>query len=439
MPTGIHLAEWLAIRFYTCINKIINTIKFLERIGFMQNTYNKVFCDTNILINPKFDFSNYEEVCISIVSIEELDGLKKSNEVGHLARHAIKKIYSADNVQIRFNNGSGLANKFIPHNNDNIILNTAYDVYTFDNDCLLLTDDYNLVLKARSLELPCEMFEFEDANKEIYKGYKEVVLSDEELAEHYENPTNKWGLLVNEYLLIKNKKGEIIDRQKWTQDNNFHTVSYKVIDNMYMGKTKPRNIQQELAFDLLQNRSITVKCLYGCFGSGKDTLMASHGLSLVQKGMYDKIIFVRNNVEVKNTKPVGFLKGDLIEKLLPYAMPFADHVGGLDGLYLLINQNKIELQHMGFMRGRDIKNSIIYCTEAENLTKEHVQLLIARLAEGSTLWLNGDFKQIDESIFERNNGLMKAINSLKGNKLFGCVEFNITERSESARLAELLD
>jgi predicted ribonuclease YlaK len=167
--------------------------------------------------------------------------------------------------------------------------------------------------------------------------------------------------------------------------------------------------------------------------------MSTHALNFIQKGIYEKVIFTRNNHGVRDSKEVGFLPGDLNEKLLPFAMPLADHVGGIEGLKMLISQGKIELQHLGFIRGRDIKNSIIYCSEAENLTKEHIQLLISRVAEGSTLWLNGDFKQTDNDMFDRNSGLRQMINSLKGNSLFGCVELNITERSKTAQLAELLD
>ena len=401
----------------------------------------RAFCDTNIILNPQFNLNDYEKCYLSIVSVEELDHLKNDERRGYLARSAIRKIESADNIEIIMDCNYHKASRFLEHSNDNVILNMTYQVYKDDkDDFLFLCDDYNLIVKAKALGIPCKMFEFEKDEKEnIYKGFKEVILTNEELADFYENPSNNWDLLTNEYLLIEDSQGNIIDKKKWTDDYNFKTISYKTIDSMYTGKIKPRNIQQELAFDLIQNRNITIKCLYGCFGSGKDAIMSSHALSFIQKGMYEKVIFVRNNIDVKNTKPVGFLKGELDSKLLPYAMPLADHVGGIEGLNLLINQNKIELQHMGFMRGRDIKNSIIYCSEAENLTKEHIQLLVSRLAEGSTLWLNGDFKQIDDVIFERNNGLKQAINSLKGNRLFGCVEFSITERSESARLAELLD
>ena len=401
----------------------------------------KIFVDTNVLLNQKFNFNNYSRIYISIVSIEELDKLKRDERISYQARQAIKNINSADNVEIIIKNDINTANRlFIEHSNDNAILNMAYDVFIDDNEVLFLTDDYNLFVKAdKGLKLPCKMFEFDDGNSdEIYTGYKEVTLSMEELAEHYQNPINRWDLLNNEYLIIRDENGNVVDKQKWNDNKGFSTLSYKQIDNMYTCKIKPRNIQQELAFDLFQNKNITIKVVFGRHGSGKDLIMSAHALNMVQRGLYDRIIFVRNNYIVKNSKEIGYLPGSNEDKLLPWAMPLADHLGGVDGLKMLIGQGKIELQHFGFIRGRDIKNSIVYVSEAENMTKEHLQLLISRLAEGSTLWLNGDFKQVDADIFERNSGLKQIINCLKGNELFGCVELNITERSKTAQLADLL-
>ena len=154
---------------------------------------------------------------------------------------------------------------------------------------------------------------------------------------------------------------------------------------------------------------------------------------------FEKIVWVRNNVGVKDTKDIGALHGNTIDKIFPYVMPLADHVGGVDGIEMLMRQGKLEVQHLGFIRGRDIKNSIILCSEAENLTKQHVQLLIGRVGEGSSLWLDGDFKQVDSKIFEENSGLNIAIDKLKGNKLFGFVHLEKSERSETAALADLLD
>lgn len=99
----------------------------------------------------------------------------------------------------------------------------------------------------------------------------------------------------------------------------------------------------------------------------------------------------------------------------------------------------LEIEHLGYMRGRDIKNSIILVSEAENLTKEHVQLLIGRVAEGSQIWFDGDLKQTDSTVFEKYSGIKAMVEKLKGNSLFGYVHLKKSERSETARLADLLD
>ena len=190
---------------------------------------------------------------------------------------------------------------------------------------------------------------------------------------------------------------------------------------------------------MLYNQDITVKFLAGKFGTGKDYLMSSAAIDLVEKGKYNKIVWVRNNIEVKNSKPIGHLPGDYNDKLLPFAMPLADHLGGVDGLEIMMNQGKIELVHLGFIRGRDIRDSIIMCSEAENMTKEHIQLLLGRVGEGSSLWVNGDYKQVDGEVFVKNSGLIIAVNKLKGHPRFGYVKLLKTERSETAAMADLLD
>lgn len=272
-----------------------------------------------------------------------------------------------------------------------------------------------------------------------YNGYVTYEIeSDEELASFYENPNiNTFDLYTNQYCILM-RDDNVIDKVKWDGEKNV-SVSYKGVNNSFMGKVKPRNIQQELAFDMLQNDDITIKTLIGGFGTGKDFVMISNAVDMLKSNKYEKIVWVRNNIEVRNTNPIGFLPDGLKEKLLPFALPLADHLGGVAGLEIFMNQGKVEIQHLGFIRGRDIKNSIIYCSEAENMTKEHIQLLIGRVGEGSSLWLNGDFKQVDNDVFWSNNGLTVLINKLRGNKHFGVVRLMKSERSETAALADLLD
>lgn len=273
----------------------------------------------------------------------------------------------------------------------------------------------------------------------MYKGYLDLTPTEEEHAKLYETPYNNiFDCLTNQYVIVRNSVGDVIDKFKWDGEK-YAKLAFKQINNEYSGKIRPRNVHQELAFDMLQDKKTTVKVLSGRFGSGKTMLMVTTALQLIKEGKFDKIIWVRNNQEVKDTKAIGALPGEALSKLLPFAMPLADHAGGIDGMEYLINKDQVNIEHLGWIRGRDFKNSIIICSEAENLTKQHVQLLLGRVGEGSSLWLDGDFKQVDAKVFEENSGLYAAVDKLKGHRLFGYVNLEKTERSETAALADLLD
>lgn len=271
-----------------------------------------------------------------------------------------------------------------------------------------------------------------------YRGYEVIRSDDERLAEFYEAKDNIFNLLENQYLLVEDLHGKLADSYVW-QNGTFRKVGYVKIGNDFTGIVKPRNAQQEVLFDMLVDKQSTIKLVTGGFGCGKTMSLVVAALDAISKGRFEKIIWVRNNIEVKDTTPLGSLPGDSYDKLLPFAMPLADHCGGIEGLQHLIEQDKVEIVHLGFLRGRDIKNSIILCSEAENLTKQHIQLLIGRVGEGSNLWMDADLKQRDKTAFEKSAGLELMIERLKGQKLFGYIKLLKTERSETARLADLLD
>ncbi|MBR5014277.1 MAG: PhoH family protein [Bacteroidales bacterium] len=274
---------------------------------------------------------------------------------------------------------------------------------------------------------------------EEYLGYKEIIPTDDELNTVFQpNGDNLFGCLQNEYLVAKDEDGNVLELLKCV-NGKMVKVPFKTITGRFLGKVKPRNIHQQLAIDLLYDTETTVKVITGKFGTGKDFLMCAAAVDLLEHSKYEKIVYVRNNIEVKNSKPIGFLPGNYNEKMMPFAMPMADHLGGVDGLSLMIGHGQIEIVHLGFIRGRDIKNSIIICSEAENMTKEHIQLLLGRVGEGSALWINGDFKQCDGEIFQKNSGLLAAVDRLKGHPRFGYVKLQKTERSETAAMADLLD
>lgn len=401
----------------------------------------KRFLDTNALLIDCSDISNS---VISSKTLEELENIKnssyKDNDIKCKTRQAVRAIkeQKPEIIVVEKVDYNKVESLDLEISNDNLIIASAFR-YNIHNPVVFVTNDILAGLIAEKY-FGLNVRNICEKQPDDYKGYIDYHFStDEEIAEFYGNmQNNTLGLMINQYAILYNPAGEIIDKIKWDGACN-KTVSYKPISNDFVGKVKPRNVQQELCFDMLQDNKSTIKVIRGCFGSGKDYLMVTHAIQLIKQNKYDKLIWVRNNVEVKDTNPIGFLPNDMKSKLLPFVMPLADHLGGESGLELFINQGKIEIQHLGFIRGRNITNSIIYCSESENMTKEHIQLLIGRVAEGSTLWINGDNKQVDDKVFERNNGLSILVDKLKGNSKFATVMLQKTERSETAALADILD
>lgn len=168
--------------------------------------------------------------------------------------------------------------------------------------------------------------------------------------------------------------------------------------------------------------------------------MLAQAVELLGKGIFEKIVYVRNNINVKDTVELGSLPGGVVDKLYPYLAPMADQLGSQIILDDYIEKGKIEPVHLGFLRGRDLRHSLIYCTEAQNLSVDHMKLLIGRVGEGSELWCDGDFAaQVDRTTFEKSNGLRTLVERLNGNEYFGYIRLRKSERSKVAALANLLD
>lgn len=272
-----------------------------------------------------------------------------------------------------------------------------------------------------------------------YTGYKDLVLTNDQFIELYSDKRlTGIDFCENEYLIARDQENKIVDKL-CCHNGKLERLQYAEFKNTYTGSLKPRNEHQELAFDMLKNTDVTIKLITGTWGTGKTMALVVAALEAVQKGLFERIIWIRNNVQVKDTDKLGALPGDEFEKLLPYLGPMMDHVGGEEGVHMLIDQKKLDVIPLAFLRGRSIRNSIIISSEAENLTKEHLQLLIGRVDTGSNLWLDADLRQRDRDIFEKSAGLETMISRLKGEKLFGYVHLVKSERSETARLADKLN
>lgn len=439
------------------------------------------FYDTSALLDIPPDTLLAQQFLIADITLYELEDIKTSGKKDEttkakaravtrlLAEHpAAYTVVSIDypqllsilnDVPIKDNNDgtimaaarwylNELQNKLdsLPKELDADSANEAAELTTLIDSFRFVTSDLSCFnLAQRVMKLPCELSLDHGGAHNDYAGWTEVALEDggeEALAMAYSKDIEQKNLFdtpTNGYVLIPNADADGNTAGLRWDGSRYVPIKYKNLNTAYSGKIKPLNNQQKLAFDLLQNDDITIKLLLGVYGSGKDFLMVNHAVDLIEKGKYDKIVWVRNNIEVKDTKEIGFLPGSMLEKVYPFAAILADCLGGEVALERAITDGWVEIQPLGFIRGRSFNRSIIYCSEAENLTKQHIQLLIGRVGEGSTLWINGDLRQIDDVAFERNNGIQKLIDKLTGNERFGTVYLPITERSETARLADLLD
>lgn len=269
-------------------------------------------------------------------------------------------------------------------------------------------------------------------------GYKVLQPTNEEISHLMANrKENVFGLNDNEYGIIHCPDGETTFSIKWSNGEN-KDVGYKTYKSDLLGHIKPINEEQKLAFDLMQSDCL-IKCLTGIAGGGKDFIMTAHAVQGLLSGKFQRLVWIRNNIEVKDTERLGMLPGEEFDKLRPYLMPLADHLGGLHSLNMFIEKGQIDVAHLGYLRGRDLRNSIVYCSEAENLTKEHMRIIMTRCSKGTELWVNGDYKQVDKKVFEgSNNGLTSLIDGLSGYREFGHVTLKRTERGRIAELSELL-
>ncbi len=407
--------------------------------------------DTNALLDTPEIVSKYSCVILADV-IRELEKHKLSNnrELAFNARRATR--YIDDNIhtiKIDLNDYRVNDDRFDNDYVDNRILQACKE----NREYGLLTND--LLLKHKAIGLGIVTIENNSKPDKEYTGVHEIYITSNSedqklLASLYENPYSvPLDIKLNEYLYIWNKDKPTFNNEGIQNGHEFIDnfrfdgeklvkLKYKPVYSKFTGeKVKPINKKQEMLFDLLQSQNQTIKSCFGKYGVGKDYVMITHALDLIEQGKMDKLIWARNNVELADVPSLGILPGDKNDKLMEFAMPLADHVGGIDGLEMLIRQNKIEIQHLGSLRGRDIKRSIIYVTECQNNTREHFKLLIGRVGEDSELWLNGDLNQTDSEVFKRNSGI-RALSGLRGNYLFGQVTLDKTERSDTAKLAELI-
>ncbi len=443
-------------------------------ISFSTSKRKTFVLDTNIILHDSSCINQFDEhdIVIPIAVIEELDRFKKGNEILNCNAREFARALDALTGDRIFNGGipigpgkgkitvcldrefhDKLKTNFSPDKPDHHILNAAYHIAcenAFDR-VFLVTKDVNLRMKAKSIGLMAQDYSTDrvQAPADIYKGTRVVedipaTVIDQLYAKPFEMNADVLEvaepLLANEYLVMKNGSksalGVFIPQ----------TRIIRRIDTQVSYGIRPRNAEQCFAMDALTNPEVPLVTITGKAGTGK-TLLAL-AAALEKRRYYRQIFISRPSVPLSN-KDIGFLPGDIQSKLDPYMQPLYDNLSiiennqtGKNGngqgrrVKELLDEEKIVITPLSYIRGRSIVKVFFIVDEAQNLTPHEVKTIITRAGEGTKIVLTGDIYQIDHPYLDsRSNGLSYLIEKMKGQNLYTHINLEKGERSELSDLA----
>lgn len=425
--------------------------------------------DTNVLLHDARAFYAFADnnVIIPIYVIEEIDTFKKDqNELGRNARQVARLLdqYRSQgglsNAQ-KMENG-GTVRVVLPktpqknpsydsRNMDQRILETALEVRDADREhpTILVTKDVNMRIRGDALGLDTVDFEPEKVSiDELYNGNRDLSVAtgivdtfftEGSVAIEAEPP-----LHANEYLTIKEEVTgkSALGRYDVAQQK---VVGVKKLREGVWG-IKPRNKEQHFALDLLLNDDVKLVTLVGKAGTGKTLLAIAAGLQKVTEDQtFSKLLVSRPIFPMG--RDIGFLPGDIEEKLNPWMQPIYDNLEFLLGLNKadkkegrsyaeLVDMGFVEIEPLTYIRGRSLPNVFMIVDEAQNLTPHEVKTIVTRAGEGTKIILTGDPHQIDHPYLDSsNNGLTTVAERFKQEGLAGHIILTKGERSPLAELA----
>lgn len=428
--------------------------------------------DTSVIIHDHNSFLNFEDndVAIPITVLEELDNFKRGNDTKNFEAREftriVDKLSATHTLQDWIPLGKGKKSKFkIIFSNihskvnaekifddrkgDHKILNAALTLQEeeIDSKVILVTKDINLRIKAKALKLVAEDYntgKVKDVS-DLHLGKQKIEnLPSETIKEIYEKG------FLEDYSFLENKQ----------QNNHFYILKngkasslafYNPVEDRLDRVEKinaygiiPRNAEQAFALHAILNSDIKLVTIQGVAGTGK-TLLALAG-AIEQRRNFKQIILARPIVPLSN-KDIGFLPGDIKDKINPYMEPLWDNLkfiknqfGEMDKKHKQINEmqknEKIIITPLAYIRGRSLSDIIFIVDEAQNLTPHEVKTIITRAGENTKMIFTGDINQIDTPYLdEHSNGLSYLIDRVKGNKLYAHVSLEKGERSELANVA----
>jgi len=423
--------------------------------------------DTTVLVYDPGAIQKFcdNDVVIPIVVLEELHSLKRNtDEVGKHAREVMRyidsikeegsrdfkkgiKIKEGPTVRIFLSSKITKENGF-PLNldkNSNKILHAAYLLQQEEKKkVVFVSKDFASRIKAEALGLIVEDYEnLKVYYDEMYRGIRKVEMPKTDI-----DLFNKNGFLEKNDGFFANEYCQLMSRE-----NSFAICKYnqdrKRLENLSFKKTElwglqPLNNEQRCALDLLLNDDIKLVTLVGPAGTGKTLLALACGMNKVfHEASYSRILISRPIVPLG--KDIGYLPGTKEEKLYHWMQPIYDNLEFLcqsstnevkTTMEWIMESQKIEMEAVTYIRGRSLPKIYMIVDEAQNLTPHEVKTIISRAAKGTKVVLTGDPTQIDNPYLDQDsNGLTYTVARFKGQKIFGHIFLDKTERSPLASIA----
>lgn len=451
--------------------------------------------DTNVILNdPKCIFSFEDNnVYIPITVVEELDKFKKeNNELGRNARKFARTIDGLINVSNSVSNGlklnsdegllyivvidNGLLNKLpieIRENKpDNKILAVAYEIHKKNKTIptIFVSKDINLRIKSASIGVPAEDYEHDKVvSDELYTGTTEVIVPSDMIDRFYKDKGLTSEIFFqfnpNTYITLISETNQQHTALCKYNGKNRKIIPLKTVPREGIWGINPKNREQHFAMDALLDDDIKLVTMSGKAGTGKTLVALACGLVKVwDEGLYNKLLVSRPIMPMG--KDIGFLPGNIEEKLNPWMQPVFDN---LDFLLSGYNKNEVvstgktkknvitneknsgklskgykelfelgvlQIEPLTFIRGRSIPYQYMLTDECQNCSAHEIKTILTRIGECSKIILSGDPQQIDNPYLDSSsNGLSYVVEKMKGENISAHVTFIKGERSELAEIA----